>query len=73
MPPNVMLNLVQHLTASLSCSSPRTDPETSYSPLLIENIFCLYLLLSGKHVQGTTITDFLALQAPLERELTAVR
>ena len=22
------------------------------------------LLLSGKHVQGTTITDFLALQAP---------
>jgi len=34
-----MLNLVQHLTASLSCSSPRTDPETSYSPSLIENIF----------------------------------
>jgi len=31
------------------------------------------LLLSGKHVQGTTITDFLALQAPLERGLTAVR
>ena len=25
----VMLNLVQHLTASLSCSCPRTDPETS--------------------------------------------
>ena len=23
----VMLNLFQHLTASLSCSSPRTDPE----------------------------------------------
>ena len=34
-----MLNLVQHLTASLSYSSPRTDPETSYSPSLIENIF----------------------------------
>ena len=33
------VNLFQHLTASLSCSSPRTDPETSYSPLLIENIF----------------------------------
>ena len=31
------------------------------------------LLLSGKHVQGSIITDFLALQAPLERELTAVR
>ena len=28
-PSNVMLNLFQHLTASLSCSSPRTDPETS--------------------------------------------
>ena len=25
--PYVMLNLVQHLTASLSSSSPRTDPE----------------------------------------------
>ena len=25
----VMLNLFQHLTASLRCSSPRTDPETS--------------------------------------------
>ena len=32
-----------------------------------------FILLSGKHVQGTTITDFLALQAPLERELKAVR
>ena len=27
--PYVMLNLVQHLTASLSSSTPRTDPETS--------------------------------------------
>ena len=25
----VMLNLFQHLTASLSSSTPRTDPETS--------------------------------------------
>ena len=25
-----------------------------------------FLLLSGKHVQGTTITDFLALQASLK-------
>jgi len=41
-----------------------TDAQTRY--------FCK-LLLSGKHVQGTTITDYLALQAPLERELTAVR
>ena len=31
-----------------------------------------YLLLSGKHVQGSIITDFLALQAPLERIFTAV-
>ena len=35
----VMLNLFQHLTASSSCPSPLTDPETSYSPSLIENIF----------------------------------
>ena len=31
------------------------------------------LLLSGKHVQGSIITDFLALQAPFERIFTAVR
>ena|GEM_PF-6773404 len=31
------------------------------------------LLLSGKHVQRSIITDFLVLQAPLERNLTAVR
>jgi hypothetical protein len=30
-------------------------------------------LLSGKHVQGSIITDFLALQALFERKLTAVR
>ena len=35
--------------------------------------FDFILLLSGKHVQGFIITDFLALQAPLERELMAVR
>ena len=34
----------------------------------------LNLLLSGKRVQGSIITDFLALQAPpLERIFTAVR
>ena len=32
------------------------------------------LLLSGKHVQGSIITDFLALQTPsLERKLTVIR
>ena len=37
------------------------------------NYRCLKLLVPGKHVQGSIITDFLALQAPLERIFTAVR